>query len=194
MTELDAINQMLRAIGSDSVNSVTANQPDVANARSTLKRVSEQAQRRGWWFNREYNVTYQPNALKEIEVPSSVESFEAQSRSIILRGKKLYDLENNTYKFDANVIAVETRRNLDWEELPAIFHDYVTFKACAQFVSEELEDTTKIKEFEEEAQRTYIDVMRQDLSLRKTNIMDNTKIAYNRSGVRPYSSRTGRYR
>ena len=51
MLELDAINMMLRAIGSTPVNNVEIPQPDVANARRTLDRNRKSAQKRGWWFN-----------------------------------------------------------------------------------------------------------------------------------------------
>ena len=189
MTELEAINQMLVVIGSDAVNSVQAAQPDVANARVTLDRVKQQSQRRGWWFNREFNVYYQPNDKKEIRIPSNVEAFEADDKAIIARGNKLYDLRNNTYQFESQVLAVQTRRNLSWEELPQVFQDYVTYLACTQFVASEELDQVLIKQLQEDAQRSYLEVLRQDLAVGKYNIMENQKISANRAGIRPYNPR-----
>ena len=48
MEELEALNLLLRAIGSDPVNSLKTNQPDAANAIDTLNRYRKRVQKRGW--------------------------------------------------------------------------------------------------------------------------------------------------
>ena len=51
MTELDAINFMLSAIGSDPINTlVDDTDVDVANAKRILEQVSRSIQRQGWDF------------------------------------------------------------------------------------------------------------------------------------------------
>ena len=60
-TELDAINQMLSAIGSDPVTILEdSTDIDVINARRLLKEVSRHVQRQGWDFNKTTR-TYTPD-------------------------------------------------------------------------------------------------------------------------------------
>ena len=66
LTELQAINQMLAAVGQIPVTSIDtdSNQnptnPDVAMAMETLRQVSKEVQAEGWDFNKEYNVKIVP--------------------------------------------------------------------------------------------------------------------------------------
>ena len=58
LTELQAINQMLAAVGQIPVTSIDKDSndnptnPDVAMAQETLRQVSKEVQAEGWTFNR----------------------------------------------------------------------------------------------------------------------------------------------
>ena len=66
MTELEAINRMLSAIGQAPVTTVEETNPDVAICKRTLYQVSQEVQSEGWTFN-----TYSPNlSLIHISEPT----------------------------------------------------------------------------------------------------------------------------
>lgn len=54
MTELEAINRMLSAIGQAPVTTVEETNPDVAICKRTLYQVSQEVQSEGWTFNTYY--------------------------------------------------------------------------------------------------------------------------------------------
>ena len=51
MDELEAVNMLLRAIGSSPIVNIDVRHPDAANAIASLDRIRKRMQRRGWWFN-----------------------------------------------------------------------------------------------------------------------------------------------
>lgn len=99
MTELEAINRMLAAIGQAPVNSVDQTNPDVAICSRTLLQVSQEVQSEGWTFNRVTNFKQTPDAngriiIRDVNTDPSVDS--------ILQ----MDLSHNThYSRDKNSIA-----------------------------------------------------------------------------------------
>lgn len=186
MKELEAMNVLLRAIGSSPVNSLETPHPDAANAKATLKRLRVQAQSRGWWFNVDYNVTFTQNEVGEVEIPSYISSLKMLDRSYTKRGDKLYDKVNQTYFIGCDVIAQRVIRIVDWEELPNSMQNYITYFAASQFVQDELEDPSKTRHFQESAGQAMLDVKKQDLEEGQYNMYDRPNYRRNRAGTRPY--------
>lgn len=145
MKELDAINMMLRAIGSSPVNDIDTPHPDAANAKATLRRKSREAQKRGWWFNIDYNVLYYPNANNEIVFGQEILSTTINDSTLVKRGLKLYDSVNNTYRFTAPIEIFKCIRALPWDEIPESMQEHIQYLAAAEFVRDEIEDTAKVK-------------------------------------------------
>lgn len=186
MNELEAMNMLLRLIGSSPVNSTDNKHPDVANAKVTLNRIRKQAQRRGWWFNTDYNVVYEPNEQSEIVLSSEVSTLVASSRNYIQRGNKLYDKVNNTFKFNCNVLVKRQVRYLEWDDMPDAMKDYCAYFAGAEFIRDELEDLQKKKDLQQSAGIAMLDVKKQDLEEGRYNVFDSARVARARAGVRPY--------
>lgn len=188
MQELEAMNVLLRAIGSSPVNSLATPHPDAANAKSTLKRIREQAQNRGWWFNVDYDVTFTQNKVGEVPIPSYITSLKMLDRRFVKRGDKLYDTINQTYKINCDVKAIRTIRMVEWDELPQSMQQYVTYFAASQFVRDELEDPSKEKGFQESAGMAMLDVKKQELEEAQYNMFDRPQYQKNRAGVLPYQT------
>jgi len=189
MNELDAVNLLLRKIGSGAVNSLTAGHPDIANARATLARTSRRLQKKGWWFNNEYNVTFQPNPItKEIQIPDTVSTLIITDTSVVRRGNKLFNNVTNSYQFDAPVTTHRLVRIVEWENLPESLQDAVAYTAAGEFVMDEIEDPHKKADLDAEAQRAIVMANKEDLESSQLNRFQNTRVAAARAGVRPYSS------
>lgn len=186
MQELEAMNVLLRAIGSSPVNSLETPHPDAANAKATLKRVRLQAQKRGWWFNVDYNVTLQPDENGEIAIPSYISSLQMVDRSYVKRGDKLYNKVQQTYYIGCEVVVSRMIRMLDWDELPESMQDYIMYFAASLFIRDELEDPNKEQSFQQSAGMAMLDVKKQDLEEGQYNMFDRPEFRKNRSGVRPY--------
>lgn len=189
MIELDVVNTLLTAIGSNVVNSVNTAHPDVQKARRVIKKITRESQQRGWWFNTEYNVTLYPDANNEISVSQDVHAVQTTlGGSVILRGKKLFNTETNSYKFQTNVVCVSLIRVLVWEELPESLQTYIEYKSASMFVRDEIGDSQKAGEFEEDAKRAWTQTLNDDLESRPVNALNSANALKMRSGVRPYGS------
>mgnify|MGYP000844845398 CR=1 FL=1 len=195
MDELEALNMLLKLIGSNVVNDVTTAHPDVANARTTLNRIRKRAQKRGWWFNIDYNVTYQPDPItKEITIPAEITTFVADDTAgVIKRAGKLYNKYDQTYQFDANVTAHRVVRVLEWDDMPESMQEYCAYAAAVEFVRDELEDTEKQRDLAGSAGIALIDVQRDDLEQGQYNTFNKSRVRQARGGVRPYAHNNVRF-
>ena len=190
MNELEAVQMLLRAIGSSPVNSLNVAHPDVANARACLNRLRKSVQKRGWWFNQDYNVIYQPNSLGEVRIPEAITKFVSDDVSLVKRGRKVYNTQTQTFIIAANVCAIKTVRSLEWEDMPACIQEYAAYLACAQFISDEIEDANKEEKYQRLAGISKVDVDEEDLDSARVNVFNNTRISRARGGVTPYQRRS----
>jgi len=193
MDELEALNMLLRAIGSSPVNSLRTGHPDAANARATLNRIRRRVQRRGWWYNIDYNVTYQPQEDGCIRIPKEISSIIPESTQYVERGGKLYDKRNQTFLFTHNVIMCRVTRILEWDDMPAVVQEYAAYFAAAEFVRDELEDPQKVHDLEKSAKQSLIDVKKQDLEEGRYNMFNSARTQQARGGVQPYARNNKRF-
>jgi hypothetical protein len=126
MTELEAINRMLAAIGQAPVNSVDQSNPDVAICSRTLKQVSQEVQSEGWTFNKVLNYSFPPDIDEYIYIrpvntdPSSDYILQmdlshntqfSRDKQAVARSKGssvfLYDMLNNNFKWGTQPVEVD---------------------------------------------------------------------------------------
>lgn len=162
LTELDAINQMLAAVGQAPVTSIDTTtdlykketdgtytqlnlptNPDVAMARLTLDEISRECQSEGWSFNREYEVlmtpdkntkkiAYQKNVL-QLDLSESPQHKAAYgNKDTIRRNGFLYDKNAHTDKWESSVYC-DVLYLYDWEDVPRPIQDYIINKASAVY-------------------------------------------------------------
>ena len=173
MTELDALNILLGTIGSSPLTSLSNPQnADALSAQNKLDSARKEVQAETWYFNSEENFPLVPDAVTGfITIPPEITTIDSMGRfgekvDVIVRGNKLYDRENHTYKFDTTIYA-NVLECLDFDELPETAKLYVVARAARQFQEEMLGDTslrTWTREDEAMARGRLID---EDLRQRK---------------------------
>lgn len=186
MDELEALNMLLRLIGSSPVNSLDTPHPDAANAKTTLDRARRQTQRNSWWFNTDYQVTLYPDNSGYVPVPDTYSSVVFANNCYIVRGDKVYNRVTQTYEINDEVLAQVVIQVLDWDNLPMIVQDYCAYTAASQFIRDELEDPTKEQQLQQDAMKFLIDMRKQDLTENQYNIFNKSRVVQARGGVRPY--------
>ena len=190
MEKLEAVQMLLRAIGSSPVNSLNVAHPDVANALNSLERLRKSVQKRGWWFNTDYNVVFQADInTGEVRIPKEITKFIPAEATFVKRGRKVYNSQTQTFNIGTSVTALKTVRSLEWEDLPSSMQEYAAYLACAQFISDELEDTTKEEKYQKLAGISKIDLDAEDLESIKVNVFHNARVMRARSGQTPYQNR-----
>lgn len=139
-SELDAINIMLGTIGESPINSLDAatGVVDAVTARAILSEVSVQVQEEGWHFNTEYEFVLMPSLdTKEIYVPPNTIEVDTSENDrngldVAIRGNRLYDRKNKTFKFEQEIKADLTIL-LEFNELPQAARHYITVRAARVF-------------------------------------------------------------
>ena len=140
-TKLEAVNDMLLAIGQAPVNALDSTGiKDVAIASGMLDRVNREVQAEGWWFNTDRDVELSPDVNGFILIPTDALSVDAEDPTVcvVVRvdpndgAMKLWDLTNQTWTFD-NPVKCKIIRLYDFEEIPEAARNYIKARAARRF-------------------------------------------------------------
>lgn len=139
---LEAINDMLAAIGEAPVNTLEDSQNvDVENAIRVLNKVNRQVQSKGWSFNHiedtYLNVDITTKKIKWQD--DLLYLVGTDGTKYIQRGDYVYDFDNQTDTFDSD-IEVEIIRLVDFDYMPPVARDYIVAKAARIFQTQTLND------------------------------------------------------
>jgi hypothetical protein len=145
---LEAVNELLTAIGTVPVNTVDASGlTDAAIAMDTINTVCREVQSHGWWFNTTRSYTFNPSS-NQITVPTNVlrvspalptSGSAGETKQFVLREGKLWDLITNSYTISTSVKA-DVVWLFGFESLPESARRFITIRACRIFQSKVLGD------------------------------------------------------
>ena len=109
MTQIDAINRMLRYIGELPVpNDVAIDDlpegHEAVYARTILQETLREEQEERWWFN-SFTTTFVPNNSGYITLPYNLISLQSTvtNKKYVANGNDLYDVVNETKVFQARL-------------------------------------------------------------------------------------------
>lgn len=139
---LEAINDMLAAIGEAPVNTLEDSQNvDVENAIRVLDKVNRQVQSKGWSFNHiedtYLNVDITTKKIKWQD--DLLYLVGTDGTKYIQRGDYVYDFDNQTDTFESD-IEVEIIRLVAFDYMPPVARDYIVAKAARIFQTQTLND------------------------------------------------------
>lgn len=176
--ELDAVNAMLSAIGSDPVNSlVDTTDVDVFNALRLLEKTSRDVQRKGWNFNTGTYTMY-PNLYdkKILWDNTIIQHKSTDGNTYIKRGNYLYDMTNQTFEF-TDKIELTVTRALDFTDLPDCFKNYITAKAAFGFQARYFGDAAVTNVLQMDLAEAYQDIVEYDLNMQDVNALQFTSVS-----------------
>ena len=135
-TELEAVNTMLTSIGEQPIQNLDdlAGLTDASIARQILSNVSRAVQSRGWVFNTDLDKVMKPDSHGEIILNDTILRVDTTTRmrdpdnDIIERGRRLYDRQKNTDKFDEG-----TEIYLNFIDLPEPARRYISIRSARIF-------------------------------------------------------------
>jgi hypothetical protein len=147
-TLLAAVNELLTAVGTTPVNTLTTSGlTDAAIAQDVIESISREVQSRGWWFNTVKGLPLVP-AGAIIAVPANMlqvrpalknTTIPGETAHFVQREGKLYDILNNTYSWVSQV-RVDAVMLFDFEQLPESVRRYITVRAARIFQTKVLGD------------------------------------------------------
>lgn len=141
-TELEAVNEMLGAIGETPVSDLDiVGNTDCAIAVATLRAVAREVQTKGWWFNTDdaYEFTLDVNGHAILPAPLlSLRPVRGGLR-LTQRMGRVYDLSNRTDVFAAdNPPVADVVWFYDYETIPESARQYIYCRAGRIFESKVL--------------------------------------------------------
>ncbi len=172
--DLEAINDMLAAIGEPPVLQLDENNADVTNAVRILTRVNRNVQAKGWNFNINESATLVPNTAGKIRyLPSYIKVLTTGSESKYSnRDGWLYDLINQTDIFSGATV-VELVDLKPFSEMPVVFRDYIVTKASREFNAKFFGSPESEQYLREQEQELYQQVMEYEMDSGRYNMMSS---------------------
>ena len=140
-TELEAVNTILSAIGElPTTGTVLTNgtSADVVMAKQILDEVNREVQAEGWHFNTDYKVTFTPDGSTKhiVLTDGNIVRVTVSDRDLTIRyvsaQRRLYDKEDNTYVFSADIEA-EVVYLFEFFGIPEAAKRYITIRAARLF-------------------------------------------------------------
>lgn len=140
-TKLEAVNVCLTNIGEAPVASLDSGLlVDAQIASDVVDEISREVQSYGWHFNTEV-LALLPDIDGYLHLPSTVLKADTveldKGEDVIIRGTRLYDRANNTYRFTSSK-RVQVVLCLDFELLPEVARRFITLRAARVFQERQL--------------------------------------------------------
>jgi hypothetical protein len=173
--KLDAVNEILSAVGSSPVNSLEDElNVDVLNAVRILDSVSKEIQSRGWDFNIEDSVALLPDDdTNLVPCPNNYLRFVSSGYKLIRRSGYFFDILSQTNEFPEGLTLDTLVRGLDFEELPEVFRKFITCRAARIFQMRYLTSGDLNTHLMTEESSAYADIIDYDLTTGNYNILND---------------------
>ena len=182
LSELEAANIMLSTISVAPVSTLEVpGDLNVSVAKQILYNTAREVESYGYYFNTDAKYPLARDTDEQIVLPRNVLFVSVDrdfwSYDATLRGLKLYNRSEQTYKFDKDLTGSVTFF-LEWDDLPQPARQYIAIKAARKFQLRMLPDeyTSKYsqqEELEAKAQLEDYDAMERQYNLADSNPVFN---------------------
>lgn len=141
MNKIQAVNQMLAAVGSLPVSTLAGNlNPETTLAVQMLDTTTVDLLQEGWHFNTDTEVEFTPDpadsdriAIDETAYLAVKENYLKSSKyDVVIRGGYLWDKVTKSSSF-TNSIWLDVTRNMTFESMPSSAQSYVAARAARLF-------------------------------------------------------------
>ena len=173
--DLDAVNDMLAAIGEAAVLQLDEGNADVSNALRIIRRVNRQVQAKGWNFNINESAVLLPDVQDQRIrfLPTYLRVMTTGATSYYSNmGGYLYDLSTQSTTFTAP-ITVELVELKPYHEMPTVFRDYIVAKASREFNAKFFGNPESEMFLREQEQELYQQVMEYEMDTGRYNMMSS---------------------
>lgn len=192
-TKVQAVNQMLAAVGESPINNLEADLAEAQTAIDVLDDVSRELQTRGWCWNRQVNRKIKRSATNEVYLPGNTLSVDikdeytkrpAKGSRVAFRNGKLYDLVNFTYEFEYDP-CLDIVLGLDFDELPENARRAIVLDATARYTQIVIGVDSDTQFLTQQAIKAFIQLeQEEDLRSDYNIVTDNPLTSYTTDRVR----------
>ena len=177
-SDLDAVNEILAAVGESPVNTLeNPTNVDVISAIRILNRVNRMEQGRDWSFNLVPSLTLNPDVFtKKIKWADSYLRLRGANGEIYMkRGGQLFDFTNQTDKFEDS-ITVEAILLFPFDEMPEALRTYIIAKAAKEFQTSFLGDPNLYQELHMKEQEAWARLQEYEIDMTQPNLLQSQAV------------------
>jgi hypothetical protein len=193
MTKLEALNILLTSVGVLPVSSYQSTHPDAVAGRAVIERFNSQIQERGWWFNREYELTLKPQAgTGVIILPKNTLKVEALNihgstdrNDLVQRGNQLYNMKEQTFAIGRDVV-VDIVVLQDFEICPIPIQTYIARSAAYEYATMFQGDQHKLDRLQQFAFTARSEAMADELRNGNFNAHQTRQSSRTLGGIVPF--------
>ncbi len=177
MTEIDAINRMLRYIGelpipTDVVIDSLEEGHEASLARTILRETLREEQEDKKWFNT-FSITYIPDTDGYITLPDNLVAFDESQ--YFREGGNLY-LKSTLSGIFIEPVILTARLEISFDNIPDVFRTYVILVAAKHLHVYLNGDETTQRELEIKVNLQQVKVEREHLKQSKFNLIKGTRL------------------
>lgn len=172
ITEIDAINRMLRYIGELPIPSAVTIDSlpeghEAVIARTVLNETLREEQEEKYWFN-VFDIKLVPDSQGYLLLPYNIVAFE--DPDVFQEGGLLYDRTTQSPIFSGPK-QMTVRYNITFDNLPDVFRTYVILVAARHLHTYLNGDETTQRELEQKINQARVKVEREHLKQKKFNLV-----------------------
>ena len=173
----EAINLALQVIGEQIIENDVSIEGiyEAEQADLLIENVKEELLSEGWTFNTDEAWSLAPDVEGYITVPADVIRVDTASNYIRKDGK-LYDKDNQTYKF-TSAVSCDIVWDLDFDVLPPIMQQYITLKASRILHQRLVGDADVLSILVQDERDALVRVKMHEEDIGDYNIFDNTTVS-----------------
>ena len=173
-TELSAVNSILGSIGQSPITqlknttgALISTNPEISFIYNLLVETTKDVLNEGWHFNTEEHIEIQPDANKNILIPTNMLRYDIhdgqmfRDRDVVKREGKLYNKVDHTFEFSSPVF-VDATYLYDFEDVPSAFQRYIIAKASTRAATQLVGDVNLVKLLQTQEAQTRANVMEYD--------------------------------
>ncbi len=177
ITLLEAVNSILRNLGTTKVTNTEVSNPDVQAALDAIQELVRSVQSRGWWFNKQTNVTLPVNLVGNIPIPSTAIKVDTARAGldVVQRGMKLFNRETNSDQFTESLTDIDIVFLLEWDDLPYTAQEYIRLLAMHQVQSDLEGDEQKLAIIEGKISTANFEFRREHVQNRDLNAFRSSR-------------------
>ena len=174
MTELEAVNICLRAVGESPVTTTSSQNPYVIAASNIVNSERKNLLAEGWWFNTQRQLTLTPDRNKFIFVPINTLAINTNDRNgaIAVRKDKLIDLYNNTFEFN-EPITLDLVEDLSYEELPFSAARAIAYLSAVEMQRAYEMEVNKLESYQQQASFALMELKKLHMRNRNLNHLNS---------------------
>lgn len=173
-TELEAINEMLRAIGESPLDDLNQSFADSDVAMGILRSELRAVQNFEWTWNTEVSVTLAPDANGHVNLPPNVIRVICDP-VYSQRGLLLYDRVNHTYEFTDSILC-DLIVALNFDEIPEAARRFVTIRSVRRFINDIQPDQVTSTFKSRDEQSAWASLLNYEAQTAQWNMLSNSPL------------------